>query len=170
MDPESMLKGRMAETLVEELFRSSGNTIYRFGYEAILQNLTQIEKSFDGYGETGNRIRAIPDFIAIDKQGKPSFIEVKFRWNGKLHSSDHERLSRIKDFWNAKIIFVNCSEKPFFRVSNPPYLDDKDNFETKPLMKEDTWTLDTQVYEKFEGLVEKYLGPTLIKRISETGN
>jgi hypothetical protein len=34
---ESMLKGRMAETLVGELPRKSGNTVYRFGYEAIFR-------------------------------------------------------------------------------------------------------------------------------------
>ena len=45
-DPESMLKGRMAETLVDDLLKQSGNQVYRFGYEAILQNLTQIEQKF----------------------------------------------------------------------------------------------------------------------------
>lgn len=163
MDPESMLKGRMAETLVEELFRSSGNTIYRFGYEAILQNLTQIEKSFDGNDETGKRIRAIPDFIVIDNQGAPTFLEVKFRWNGKLHNHDHERLQRIKDFWNAKIIFVNCSEKPFFQISNPPYFDEVGNFLSRPLSEETSWKIDPKSYEKAEVLVGKYLAQTLLK-------
>lgn len=44
MEPENILKGRMAEGLVEELLKESGNKVYRFGYEAILQNLTQLEK------------------------------------------------------------------------------------------------------------------------------
>lgn len=38
--PEKMLKGRMAESMVEELLKRSDNKVYRFGYEAILQNLT----------------------------------------------------------------------------------------------------------------------------------
>lgn len=41
MNPESMLKGRIAEALVEELLRQSGNIVHRFGYEAIVQNLVQ---------------------------------------------------------------------------------------------------------------------------------
>src|SRR3972149_1299879 len=108
---ESMLKGRMAETLVEELLRKSGNAVYRFGYEAIIQNLAQIQQSFDRHTDAGERIRAIPDFIVIDVNSEPVFLEVKFRWNGKLHPDDMERLKRIKDFWSAKILFVNCSEK-----------------------------------------------------------
>jgi hypothetical protein len=165
MDPEGMLKGRMAETLVEELLRKSGNTIYRFGYEAILQNLTQIEKSFNGIGEAGNRIRAIPDFIVLDKEGNSTFLEVKFRWNGQLHELDHERLVRIKDFWNAKIIFVNCSQKPYFKISYPPYFDNEGQFRSRPLTEETEWRIDPNAYQKSEDLVEKYLTPTLIKNV-----
>lgn len=158
-----MLKGRMAETLVEELLRQSGNTIYRFGYEAILQNLTQIEKGLTGMGETSDRIRAIPDFIVIDREGHPTFLEVKFRWNGQLHDQDHERLRRIKEFWNAKILFVNCSQKPYFQISYPPYFNKDGIFKSAPLSSETDWKIDPVVYSNFESLVEKYLGPTLLK-------
>ena len=106
---EGMLKGRMAETLVDEMLRKSGNTVYRFGYEAIMQNLTQIKRSFDAHSEVGERIRAIPDFIVIDGKGNPIFLEVKFRRNGKLHDDDRARLQKIGTFWSAKIIFVGCA-------------------------------------------------------------
>jgi hypothetical protein len=122
MNPESMLKGRMAETLVEELLRQSGNIVYRFGYEAIIQNLTQLEESFDRYSEVGERIRVIPDFIVIDKKGKPVFVEVKFRWRPELHKEDYKMLDKINRFWSAKIIFINCWEQPYFRISDPPYI------------------------------------------------
>lgn len=152
----------MAETLVEELLRSSGNTIYRFGYEAILQQLTQIKQNFDANTETGKRIRAIPDFIVLDDKGDPVFLEVKFRWNGKLHENDVSRLERIKTFWSAKLIFVNCFEKPYFRVSNPPYLDDAQNFICTSLSEESAWKINPEKYAEFEVLVEKYLKPTLL--------
>lgn len=157
-----MLKGRMAETLVEELLRKSGNAIYRFGYEAIIQNLAQIQQSFDHHTETGERIRAIPDFIIIDLKGNPIFIEVKFRWNGQLHDNDRERLERIKKFWNAKIIFVNCFQKPFFQISSAPYINESGELLSKPLIEETAWKIDSAIYNEFEGLVEKYLTPTLI--------
>lgn len=79
MKPENVLKGRMAESLAEELLKECGNRVYRFGYEAVLQNLTQLEKTFDREEEIGQRIRSIPDFIVINKEGKPFFVEVKFR-------------------------------------------------------------------------------------------
>lgn len=159
---EGMLKGRMAETLVEELIRKSGNTVYRFGYEAILQNLSQIKKAFDAHSEVGEKIRAIPDFIVIDVDGNPVFLEVKFRWDGKLHSDDIARLDKIKHFWKAKMIFVNCSSKPYFHVSDSPYIDENSNLISKPLIEETLWKIDKGIYDEFEDLVEKYLTPTLI--------
>jgi hypothetical protein len=159
--PESMLKGRMAESMVEELLKKSGNTVYRFGYEAIMQNLTQIKKSFDAHSDAGERIRCIPDFIVIGKDGNPIFLEVKFRWNGLLHSDDLLRLKKIGSFWNAKIIFVSSLKKPFFRISIPPYIDEKGNLIAKPLIKETPWKIDPSVYEEIENLVAKYLSPTL---------
>ena len=159
---ESILKGRMAETLVEELLRESGNTVYRFGYEAIMQNLPQLKKSFDAHDDMSERIRAIPDFIVIDKRGNPLLLEVKYRWNAKLHDDDYERLKRIKTFWNAKMIFVNRIEKPYFRISNPPYVDDVGNLNSRPLVGDDDWKISKETYEKFEALVEKYLTPALL--------
>jgi hypothetical protein len=159
---EGMLKGRMAETLVDGLLRKSGNTVYRFGYEAILQNLSQIKKAFDAHTEVGERIRAIPDFIVIDINGNPIFLEVKFRWDGKLHNEDMERLERIKKFWSAKMIFVNCSKRPFFQVSDAPYIDENGSLISKPLIEETAWKIDPKIYEEFELLVEKYLAPTLV--------
>ena len=55
MDPENVIKGRIAEALVEELLRSSGNKVYRFGYESILQNLTQTDADSTDTAVTENR-------------------------------------------------------------------------------------------------------------------
>ena len=158
---ESMLKGRMTETLVEELLKKSGNTVYRFGYEAIMQNLVQIKKSFDAHSPAGERIRAIPDFIVIDDKGEPIFVEVKFRWNGQLHDDDQARLKKISNFWSAKIIFVNSSHKPFFQIASAPYVDESGKLICKPLSEENSLKIDPAVYTEFEGLVEKYLVPPL---------
>jgi hypothetical protein len=164
--PEEMLKGRMAESLVEELLRKSGNKVYRFGYEAILQNLTQIQQSFKVDSDTRKRIRAIPDFVVVNSEGGTEFVEVKFRKYGQLHEKDHGRLQRIKKFWNAEIIFVNCYEKPFFRVSSPPYFNEKNEVMFKPITEKFLWKIEQDVYQKYEALVEKYLRQALIQGAS----
>ena len=161
---ESMLKGRMAETLFEELMRESGNVVYRFGYEAIVQNLVQLEGRFNRYNEVAEKIRSIPDFIVIDKKGKPVFVEVKFRWKSELHAGDYSSklIERIEKYWGAKIVLVNCWEQPYFRVVDPPYFDKNKKLKLKPLVEESEWKIDKKIYEKYENLVHRYIGPTLI--------
>lgn len=156
------MKGRMAETLFEELMRQSGNIVYRFGYEAIVQNLTQLEEKFDRYSEVGERIRAIPDFIVVDKKGKPEFVEVKFRWKPELHASDYAMLEKIHKFWDARVVFVHCWPQPDFRISSPPYVDRQKKLVTKSLLEETNWKIDKKLYEIYEELVYRYLSPTLI--------
>ena len=164
MNNESMLKGRMAETLVEELLRQCGNIVYRFGYEAIVQNLTQLEEKFYRFSEVGERLRAMPDFIVVNKKGTPSFVEVKFRWRPdlELHKETLEIIRRVQKYWNAKLIFVNCWQRPYFRISDPPYIDRNKKLVSRPLLEENEWRIDKNLYGESERLVHKYLTPTLV--------
>jgi len=162
MNPESILKGRMAESLVSEILREAGNQVYKFGYESTLQNLTQVDKVFDRHSEIGEKIRAIPDLLVINKKGEPFFIEVKFRWHRDWHENDFGMLKRLESFWQPIIIFVNCHTKPYFLAVKPPYY----NRGTKrlsgwPLEKADYLNIPKSIIEKYDVLVEKYLSPTL---------
>jgi len=78
MEPENVINGRIAEPLIEELLRSSGNNIYRFGYESIFQNLGQTDSWFDRKTRNGQKVRSIPDFVVANLEEKSLFLEVKF--------------------------------------------------------------------------------------------
>lgn len=158
---ESMLKGRMAESIVEELLKGSGNKVYRFGYESIIQNLAQFGEAFDNDTEVGQKIRAIPDFIVVNEYGVPEFIEVKFRWNGKPAKDDKSRFDKLAKFWNAPVVLIRCNEKPYLQVCLPPYFDGKGNFKAMPLGKIKGWNIDKKLYADCEALVDKYLSPTM---------
>ena len=162
MNPESILKGRMAESLVSEILREAGNQVYRFGYESTLQNLTQVEKVFDRHTEIGEKIRSIPDLLVINKKGEPFFIEVKFRWNQDWHENDFKMLKRLESFWQPIIIFVNCNTKPYFLVTKPPYYNRKTGrLSGWSLEKADYLNISKGIIEKYDALVKKYLTPTL---------
>jgi len=64
--------------------------------------------------------------------------------------------------WSAKILFVNCLEKPYFRVSSPSYVHKDGSLTVQPLLKETAWKIDPAIYGEFEILVQKYLAPTLL--------
>ena len=161
---ETSLKGRMAESLVFDLLRESGNEVYKIGYEAILPGLARIEESFRRNSEVGEKIRSIPDFFVIDKSGNPYLVEVKFRWNPAGHENDLKMLERIKNSWKECLIFyVNCSEKPYFRVSKNPFLSDSNQLLAEPAQNLKNFGITQELLIKFDALVEKYLAPTLNK-------
>ena len=160
--PENVLKGRAAETLVNEILRQAGWRVYRFGYEAVLQNLTQIEENaLRGDSDIVRQIRSIPDFLAV-KSNKPVFIEVKFKARVRENldsniSEDHDLLSqleRINKFWKAKVIFVTPQE-PYFRISYPPYCEN-DKLHLLPLDTDNELGVTPEILKDFNALVEKY--------------
>lgn len=153
--PERLLKGRMAESIVEELLKNCGNRVYRFGYEAILQNLTQLEKAFDRNSKAGQRIKSIPDFIVIDKKGEPFLVEVKFRTDFIVYSKDIPRIKLLEKFWRPKILFITL-KKPYFRISNSPYLNKKGDWNWIPLENDKDLKIDRDILREFDKLVEKY--------------
>jgi len=150
-----MLKGRMAESLVEELLKKCGNKVYRFGYEAVLQNLTQLENGFSRNDEVGQRISSIPDFVIVNKQGVPLLIEVKFRKNLKVYPKEIKRLNLIRKFWDAKIILLTI-EKPYFRISTTPYLKNEKEWVWRPLEQDQDLNITTDSLVTFDEIVEKY--------------
>ncbi|MBU4477242.1 hypothetical protein KJ639_02235 [Patescibacteria group bacterium] len=161
---ETSLKGRMAESLVYDLLKESGNEVYRIGYEAILPGLARIEESFKRNSEVGEKIRSIPDFFAIDKSGNPYLVEVKFRWHPSGHENDLKKLERIKSSWGeCFIFFVNCSEKPYFRVSKTPYVNSSGQLIAESVQNLKFFGITQELLDKFDALVEKYLTPTLNK-------
>ncbi|MCX7779033.1 MAG: hypothetical protein N2259_02210 [Patescibacteria group bacterium] len=153
-DPENILKGRMAESLVEELLKQCGNKVYRFGYEAVLQNLTQLEDQFDRKSEVGQRIRSIPDFIVI-RQKKIFLVEVKFRGSPTIYNEDLKMLNLIEKFWRAKIIWVTVT-KPYFRISVAPYFNKKGELNAMPLEADSDLGIMPEILKQFNELVEKY--------------
>jgi len=154
---EDLLKGRMAECLVENLLKICGNQVYRFGYESILQNLTQFNEqqpSLDRTAVVTKKLRSIPDFVVVNRRKKPFLVEVKFRTKVKVYERD---LKLIEDFWQAKVVMVTI-EKPYFRIL-------ENNAEGRnwiSLVRDRDLNVTNAVLEEFNKLVEKYY-PTVKK-------
>src|SRR3989344_6609417 len=109
----NVVKGRIAETLVEEMFKNSGYKVYRFGYEAILQNISQSHIKLQD-SETKEKIRSIPDFVVVSPKGSIQLIEVKYSADGTLRKS---KLQNYLEFWNEARIILVSSKKPHFSIS-----------------------------------------------------
>lgn len=154
--PENILKGRMGEALINGLLSNSGNTVYRFGYETILQNLTQSDREFDRESETGQQISCTPDFVVVNQYRKPFFVEVKFRSSLQHHVDELIcDLNKIQKFWRAKVIVITPQE-PYFRITNPPHIDSRGNLLFTNLEDDPDLNVNCEELKKFCSLVQNY--------------
>lgn len=157
----NILKGKIAENLIEEMLKKAGNRVYRFGSEDFLRKLVQSEKKLDRDTEIGKKIASLPDFVIISQMKKPIFVEVKFRTDPEALE---EQLLLEKDylekFWEAKIILVT-TKKPYFRVISPPYFSKEKKegwpipvLNWQPLEADLDFGIKYSILKKFEKLVE----------------
>ncbi len=159
---ETNLKSRMAQSLVRDLLLESGNDVYPIGHQAVLPQTLAIEDLLEKHPEIGVKLRAIPDFLVIDSKGRPHLVDVKFRWNPEGHENDIKKLRKLGELWQETlIIFVNCSEKPYFRISHAPFISKTGKIITAPLQNLNELRISDNLIERFNELVVKYLTPTL---------
>lgn len=86
-ESKNMIKGKLAESIIAQLFSDSGYTVSPFGVEhvapLIKEPLRDIQK------EIALQVREMPDFIVVDKNSSDAFfIEVKYRWNGVFNKKE----------------------------------------------------------------------------------
>jgi len=102
-----MIKGRIAETLIEELFLSLGYNVFRYGMENTVPGVMKLLKGVKS--EVANTIRKMPDFVIQNtKTGNVFFIEVKFRASEELSLDDiNKEYGKDYPFENAFFILVS---------------------------------------------------------------
>jgi hypothetical protein len=164
---ETNLKARMAESLVYDLLTEAGNDVYRIGYRTLLPSTLSIEDALQSHPTIGKKLRAVPEFLVLDRKGNPHLVDVKFRWNPEGHVTDIAKLKKVGELWDeALIIFVNCSQKPYFRISHAPFIS-RGAIITAPVTQHAAFNIPITLVERFDTLVVKYLTPTLFPLVRE---
>jgi hypothetical protein len=95
-----MIKGRIAETLIQELFLSLGYNVFRYGMENTIPGIMELLKGVRS--DVAQEIRRMPDFVIQNPTTKDVyFVEVKFRASGEFKAKD---LPKDYPYTNAYII------------------------------------------------------------------
>lgn len=98
-----MIKGRIAETLIQELFLSLGYNVFRYGMENTIPGIMELLKGVRS--DVAQEIRRMPDFVMQNPKSKEVyFVEVKFRASGEFKLKD---LPKNYPYENAYIILVS---------------------------------------------------------------
>jgi len=100
---EGMIKGRIAEGLIEELFLALGYNVFRYGMENTVPGIMELLKGIKS--EVATNIRRMPDFVVQHPHRKEVFfVEVKFRANEEFSIKD---LPQDYPFENCYFIVVS---------------------------------------------------------------
>lgn len=150
---ENYIKGRIAETIIEELYTSLGYKVYRFGLENTIPALiTNWNRKYDSY--TGRQISNMPDFVIQRENYSPDFIEVKFRSDGCFSIKD------VPDefcYINTKFIIVSKTD-----IQSLWYSELVDGKSISPETSYQLFTIhndrkEFQMFKEFKKYLEKYL-------------
>lgn len=99
----NMIKGRIAETLIQELFLSLKFNVFRYGMENTIPGIMELLKGVRS--DVSNDIKNMPDFVVQDpRNNSVYFVEVKFRAAETFKFSD---LPKDYPYTNAYIIVVS---------------------------------------------------------------
>lgn len=98
-----MIKGRIAETLIQELFLSLGYNVFRYGMENTIPGIMELLRGVRS--DVAQEIKRMPDFVMQNPKSKDVyFVEVKFRASGEYKFKD---LPKDYPYHNAYIILVS---------------------------------------------------------------
>lgn len=99
----NMIKGRIAETLIQELFLSLKYNVFRYGMENTIPGIMELLKGVRS--EVADEIRRMPDFVIQNPtNNEVHFVEVKFRASGTFARKD---LAKNYPWENAYIVVVS---------------------------------------------------------------
>lgn len=100
---ENLIKGRIAETIIQELFIQSGYNVFHYGME---RTLPAILGKISGKNDAvSTAIRSMPDFVVQNTvSGALFYVEVKYRSSGEFRLKD---LMKNYPYENAHFILVS---------------------------------------------------------------
>ena len=99
----NLIKGRIAETIIEELFLSLGFQVFKYGMENSIPGIMELLKGVKD--DVAMEIRRMPDLVAY-KDGKAHFLEVKFRASETFKLADIDKNGDYP-YQNALIVLVS---------------------------------------------------------------
>ena len=142
-----MIKARVAETIIKELFLLGGYNVYEHGMERTMPSITG-KLNYDN-SETALQIRKMPDFViqSPPPDNRLFYVEVKYR----KHSEFPTSADAIEKFPYTNAVFIIVSKKDIRCISCQQLLNGED------LRRSDAYLLENSLDFHFDQkLVEEF--------------
>ncbi|MEE1962775.1 hypothetical protein V1387_08780 [Allomuricauda taeanensis] len=97
-----LLKGKIAELIIERLLILCDFEVHKFGMENSLPMFP--DSLYDPKSKIGQEIRSMPDFVVIDHKERVNYFEIKYRRDGIFK---YESLGQDYKYTNGYLILVS---------------------------------------------------------------
>lgn len=148
----SLIKGRIAETMVEQLFVALNWKVYRYGMEHTVPEIMR-EDICNRDGFVAQTIRKMPDFVVQDRNGNLFFAEVKF----SKSEGSHENFKKSLGGYPRDAYIIVVSKKHILSARIGDFID-RGEKELTYFAKQREFNFsesDTEIIKKFCGIIEK---------------
>lgn len=166
---DSILKGKIAEAIVEYAFRLAKKPIFQTG---TIDGRARIHKYFHKSGifdpmlsilleeSVRSKKYPVPDFTIINKKREIELIEVKYKRHN--HESDYrmdvaeQELYKIWSEWKCKLILVTDDPFPETGCFTVLTVQDQEYMFFGRLSDEEDWGINTEIEKTCEELVKRF--------------
>lgn len=156
--PENLIKGRIAETVFEQMFREwKGFDVYPLGYEYTLPILKQFKDDLfhqphkDTIEKILHNFDTAPDFLLVKPDKSELFVvEVKYQ-EVYTHEYILQYAAELKAKWNPAWLFV--ATKTSFHFSPANEIINNPTTPMPPLAK--TW-IPPETQQKYQKLIQEF--------------
>ena len=151
---QNIIKARVAETIIQELFIQNGYNVFNYGMERTMPTLVgKLNRNTD---EVSTAIRSMPDFVVQHiESGELLYVEVKFRSSGKF---DIKELLINFPYENAHFIIVSKNAIKcisFKDLKNGEVIEKDDN---RLISNYPAFQLSDSSIERFLGYINNFFG------------
>jgi len=116
---KNLIKGKIAETIFEQMFRENGNfTILRFGFEHTIPELAQYRAST--FKRVVDDLSDAPDFVLIsNKDGEKEVYLIEVKYRAKWGKDEIKKIAeKLLKRWNPVYLFIASLDGFFFGPCN----------------------------------------------------
>lgn len=107
----NLIKGRVAETIIQELFQANGYNVFSYGMERTVPAIIHGIRGMNT--EVAKAIRSMPDFVMQNtRNGELFYVEVKYRAWGHFALKD-----LIEDYPYTNAHFIIVTNRNILHIS-----------------------------------------------------
>ncbi len=150
INPDSLIKSRIAESLTELLLEGSGYRVVRIAREGLLNGISREDTRLLLKSQSAGQIMTAPPFVVLDKKGenvalvKVKFVSAKSRGTNITHG-----IGQIRRYWPETLLVVVAAEEPHFSVVDR----NQDRVSIEQIFSQ----IKKETLAQFEGILQKKL-------------